>query len=85
MRGHPRTEPLGVLQAETNPILAITLGIGLVLIVGLHLVAGFKESRLDVEIVLNETEFVEACTVAEIPEKRALIRTIFRASYLAVW
>ena len=67
---------LGVLQAETNLILAITLGIGLVLIVGLHLVAGFKESKLDVEIVSNETEFVEACTVAEIPEKRALIRTI---------
>ena len=66
---------LGVLQAETNPILAITLGIGLVVIIGLHLVAGFKEINLDKEITVKN-EFVEACTVAEIPEKRALVRTI---------
>ena len=67
---------LGVLQAETNPVLAVILGFGLVLIVGLHLVAGFKESRLDKEISLSENDFVQACTVEEIPEKRALIRTI---------
>lgn len=67
---------LGVLQTETNPILVISLGVGLVLVVGLHLIAGFKESKLDKEIDSND-EFVEACLVAEIPEKRACIRTIF--------
>ncbi len=66
---------LGVLQAETNPILATTLGIGLVLVVGLHLIAGFKEGKLDHEID-SDGEFIEACAVAEIPEKRACIRTI---------
>ena len=66
---------LGVLQSETSPILAILLGIGLVLVVGLHLISAFKETDLDKEIV-SVDEFVEACTVAEIPEKRACIRTI---------
>lgn len=66
---------LGVLQAETNPILTIALGFGLVLVVGLHLIAAFKESRLDKEI--SETdEFVEVCSVEEIPEKRACIATV---------
>jgi len=66
---------LGVLQAETSPILVISLGFGLILVVGLHLIAAFKESDLDKEIISND-EFVEACRVEEIPEKRACIRTI---------
>jgi sulfoxide reductase heme-binding subunit YedZ len=66
---------LGVLQAETSPILAISLGFGLILVVGLHLIAAFKESNSDKEIASSD-EFVEACRVEEIPEKRACIRTI---------
>ena len=66
---------LGVLQSETSPILTISLGFGLVLVVGLHLAAAFKETKLDQEIE-SKDEFVEACRVEEIPEKRALIRTI---------
>lgn len=66
---------LGVLQAETSPILAVSLGIGLVLVIGLHLISAFKEASLDKELIANN-EFIEACTVAEIPEKRACIRTI---------
>lgn len=66
---------LGVLQSETSPILTISLGIGLILVVGLHVVAAFKESELDKEVYSND-KFVEACSVEEIPEKRACIRTI---------
>lgn len=66
---------LGVLQAETSPILAVLLGIGLVFVIFLHLLAAFKESKTDLEITARE-EFVEACSVEEIPEKRACIRTI---------
>lgn len=66
---------LGVLQAETSPILAVSLGIGLVLVIGLHLISAFKETSLDKEIIADN-EFIEACAVAEIPEKRACIRTI---------
>lgn len=66
---------LGVLQAETSSVLTISLGIGLILVIGLHLIAAFKESDLDIESVSND-EFVEACLLEEIPEKRACIRTI---------
>jgi methionine sulfoxide reductase heme-binding subunit len=67
---------LGVLQAETNPVLAMTLGFGLVLVVSLHLIAGFKEKNKDKEISQNGNDFIEVCSVEEIPEKRACIRTI---------
>jgi methionine sulfoxide reductase heme-binding subunit len=67
---------LGVLQSETSPIFALALGSGIVLVVGLHLTAGFKENKLDQEIFPGESDFVEACRIEEIPEKRACIRTI---------
>lgn len=66
---------LGVLQAETSPILASLLGFGVISVIGLHLWSAFKESGLDKEIV-SDDDFVEACRTEEIPEKRALIRTI---------
>lgn len=66
---------LGVLQTETSPILAVLIGFGLILVVGLHLIAAFKETDLDREITSND-EFVESCSITEIPEKRACIRTI---------
>ncbi len=66
---------LGVLQSETAPVLAISLGFGLILVVGLHLIAAFKETNLDREIASND-EFVEACLIEEIPENRACIRNI---------
>jgi nitrite reductase/ring-hydroxylating ferredoxin subunit/DMSO/TMAO reductase YedYZ heme-binding membrane subunit len=66
---------LGVLQAETSPILTVLLGLGLSLVIGLHLAAAFKETNLDKEITANG-DFVEVCSVEEIPEKRACIRTI---------
>jgi methionine sulfoxide reductase heme-binding subunit len=67
---------LGVLQTETNPILTVLLGIGLVLVVGLHLYAGLREAKTDKEIAANSNDFVDACAVADIPEKRACIATI---------
>ncbi len=67
---------LGVLQAETNPILLLLLGFGVCVVVGLHLFAGFREAKLDKEIATNSNDFVDACAVDEIPEKRACIATI---------
>lgn len=66
---------LGVLQAETSPLLSAPLGVGLISIVGLHLLAAFRETGMDRELASND-DFVEACAVAEIPEKRACVRTI---------
>ncbi|NNE97552.1 MAG: Rieske 2Fe-2S domain-containing protein [Pyrinomonadaceae bacterium] len=67
---------LGVLQAETNPILAVSLGIGMLLVVGLHLTAAFKESKTDTEEPNGKGDYVEVCSVDEIPENRACIATV---------
>jgi len=61
---------LGVLQAERSPLLASLLGIGLVVVITLHLIAGFR--NMDREWTTG-TEFVDICCVDDIPENRAKI------------
>ncbi len=65
----------GVLQSETNPVYAVALGGSLILVLGLHWVAGWKEKRLDrQETVAPDADgFVEVCGVDEIEENRARI------------
>ena len=68
---------LGVLQAESSPWLAASLGVGLVWVLGLHLVAGFRERRLDRNADGRDLEgFVEVCGVDEIKESRARIVSV---------
>ncbi len=68
---------LGVLQAERQPVLAGLLGGGFAWIAVLHLVAGWRERRLDRELDGERAgggrEWVEVCRVSEIPDKRARI------------
>lgn len=66
---------LGVLQAETNPLLAAALAFGIALVVSLHLIAAFRESAVDSELK-EEDGFAEICGLAEIPEDRACIGTV---------
>jgi nitrite reductase/ring-hydroxylating ferredoxin subunit/DMSO/TMAO reductase YedYZ heme-binding membrane subunit len=74
---------LGVLQAERHPLLAALLGAGVVTVVGLHLVAGWRERALDrardagAEAGTGEADgFVEVCRVGDIREQRARIVTL---------
>jgi methionine sulfoxide reductase heme-binding subunit len=62
---------LGVLQSETSLILAGTLGVGIVVVLSLHLLAAFRERALDAE--RTSEDFVEVCGVDEIPDNRARI------------
>ena len=62
---------LGVLQSETSWILAAALGVGMVVVLSLHLLAAFRECALDVEQTSND--FIEVCGVDEIPSNRARI------------
>lgn len=62
----------GILQSEVNPIFAILAGAGMSVVVGLHLVAAFRERATDRETHSNNT-FIDACAVVEIPENRARI------------
>ncbi|MFK7847517.1 MAG: Rieske 2Fe-2S domain-containing protein [Rhodothermales bacterium] len=66
---------LGVLQAETSPILAGLVFLGMAVVFGLHLAAAFRERNTDVETT-SSTEFVDVCAVDDIPEKRAKIAVI---------
>lgn len=75
---------LGILQAETAPLFAGLLGLGMALVLGLHLVAGGLEARADRELTgyaepevgLDHAGFVPICRVDEIPEKRARVVTL---------
>jgi nitrite reductase/ring-hydroxylating ferredoxin subunit len=66
----------GVLQGERSPLYVGAMGLGLVTVLGLHLIAGWRESRGDRTEVADESEmdgYVEACGVADIPENRARV------------
>jgi nitrite reductase/ring-hydroxylating ferredoxin subunit/DMSO/TMAO reductase YedYZ heme-binding membrane subunit len=63
---------LGVLQAETSPVLSATLGLGVLWLVGLHLVASFRERDRDRALdVPTDDGFVDVCDVDEIQDGRA--------------
>ena len=66
----------GALQAELNPLYTVSVGVGLAVVLILHLAAGWREGKLDREkgTIANDSDgFVDVCSVAEIPEKRARI------------
>lgn len=68
---------LGLLQAETNLILAGLMAFGMIWVLSLHLIASRKEAKVDEkEFAVRADGFVDVCEVADIPEKRALIFNI---------
>jgi len=65
---------LGALQSEPSPLLAGFLALGMTLVIGLHLAAGWKEHKLDAARTLAQADgFVDVCDVKAIPENRARI------------
>jgi len=65
---------LGVLQAETDPLLSGVLFAGLGVLLGLQLVAALRERALDRRALPKPTGgFVDVCDVGELPEKGAKI------------
>lgn len=69
---------LGVLQAETSPILAALLAVGMGTVLGLHLIAGWRERALDQPKDVGGVDggFVDVCAVEEIADNRAKIVTL---------
>jgi nitrite reductase/ring-hydroxylating ferredoxin subunit/DMSO/TMAO reductase YedYZ heme-binding membrane subunit len=64
----------GVLQGEASPRLAWTLTAGVILVFALHAAAARQEVRRDRENTnLKADGFVDVCSVAELPEKRAVV------------
>jgi nitrite reductase/ring-hydroxylating ferredoxin subunit len=63
-----------VLQGEVSSSLASTLGVGVLTVFTLHTLAARHEVRRDVEYARFQADgFVDVCSVAEIPEKRAYV------------
>lgn len=63
---------LGVVQLEFSPVLVILMGLGLLLILILHLWAGVKAKNQDqAALTASEEEYVAACHVDEIVNNQA--------------
>jgi len=62
----------GALQSEVSPVYAVTMAVGLAMVLGLHITAALKEIANDREVKSGD-DFVDVCAVAEIPENRARI------------
>ena len=68
---------LGAMQAHTNPLLTVIMGLGMFWIVGLHVISGFQEFKKDQNLLFPDSEdFVEVGTIDEIPEYRAKVVAI---------
>jgi nitrite reductase/ring-hydroxylating ferredoxin subunit/DMSO/TMAO reductase YedYZ heme-binding membrane subunit len=65
---------LGVLQSERSPVLVVVLGVGMALVLGLHLAAALRERRLDAaKHALTADGFIEACAFDDIPNSQAKV------------
>ncbi|MEJ2086315.1 MAG: ferric reductase-like transmembrane domain-containing protein [Acidobacteriota bacterium] len=67
---------LGILQAEPSRLLAVLMAFGMLWLLSLHLVAAWRERRIDHRRIGSEEDgerFVEVCSVEEIPDSRARI------------
>jgi nitrite reductase/ring-hydroxylating ferredoxin subunit/DMSO/TMAO reductase YedYZ heme-binding membrane subunit len=65
---------LGVIQYERNPVLVIFILSGSAALITLHILAGFKERKIDhAKFSEKEDEFVFVCPVDEIENSRAKI------------
>ena len=68
---------LGILQAETSSVWIGAVGIGLAWVLGLHLVAGWRERDGDRELAESAAgDWVDVCAVEDIPVDRARTFTI---------
>lgn len=66
---------LGAFQQETFPFSIGIMTLGFVVITSLHLIAAFKESKVDSQKALEKDGWLQVCTVGEIEENRAKIFT----------
>lgn len=66
---------LGTLQAERDPLLVAGLALGVAWVVGLHLVAGWRERVLDRDATV-EDGWVDAGPLETIPDSRARVVAI---------
>jgi nitrite reductase/ring-hydroxylating ferredoxin subunit len=65
---------LGVIQYETSPVLTVLVGVGMTVIITLHIIAGRREHKADKAAELDALEgYQKACPVDAIPNNRAKV------------
>ncbi|MEQ1677708.1 MAG: Rieske 2Fe-2S domain-containing protein [Chitinophagaceae bacterium] len=65
---------LGVIQYERNPVFVIMIFTGAATLITIHLLAAFKERRIDMaQFTLQQEGFVYVCEAGEIENSRAKI------------
>ncbi len=68
---------LGALQSETSMLLPIVLGLGMTVVIGLHLAAAIHEHQIEAQKRRAEHDgFVEVCAVDTIAEKQAAVLSL---------
>lgn len=63
---------LGIVQSEPSMMLVALLGAGFLFVAGVHLLAGYRESKVDREKGLNQRGYVMVGKVSHIPENKAV-------------
>ncbi len=64
---------LGALQKETSPAYVVMLGVGVVMVTGLHLCASLVGRRRDRQAKRTGDDWIDLGAVADIPEARAMV------------
>ena len=68
---------LGALQTNKHPLLTIYVLVGMVWLLGIHLITGYREFQKDNRVFTStEANFVDVGNINEIPENRAKIVNI---------
>ncbi len=76
---------LGALQAERSIVYPLVLGAGVVIVSGLHIIAGTRSHAPRKDVHRLGAEWIDVCGVEEIPENRAKKVTIRGAERIAVF
>jgi nitrite reductase/ring-hydroxylating ferredoxin subunit/DMSO/TMAO reductase YedYZ heme-binding membrane subunit len=79
---------LGAMQTETSGVYVVLAAVSVVLIPGLHLYAGLRETRLDSkgqEMPLDQGAWLDVAGVEEIPEGRAKVVCIKDKERIAIF
>lgn len=76
---------LGAMQSEKSIVYPIILGVGFVLIIGLHLAAWNKERKFDAVVAPQMNDgFVDVCAATDVEESCAKVVNVGKAR-VAVW
>lgn len=76
---------LGTLVSEARPTLAVPLGMGACITIGLHVWTGAREWRKDIAAPAPSSPFFDACALSDIPQDRAKVVCVRGRERIAIF